>query len=111
MCPGPFARSGQRGHVVIPFIAGYDDIAGKVLKLRTFPDRNHRPLDELFRDHFIQCVLKNMKGAEEPTWDHEDALGDGSVDLSRDVWASESGKAHVEFEPRHRLHGLEVAQQ
>jgi hypothetical protein len=57
------------------FIAGCDDIAGKVLKLDHIQDRNHRPLDELFRDHFIQCVLKNMKGAEKPTWDHEDALG------------------------------------
>ncbi|EDR01049.1 uncharacterized protein LACBIDRAFT_333611 [Laccaria bicolor S238N-H82] len=27
-------------------------------------------------DHFFQCVLRNMKGAGEPTWDYEDALGD-----------------------------------
>jgi len=100
----------QRGYVIIPFTAGYDDIAGKVFKLDRIQDRKHCPLDELFRDHFLQCVLKNMKGAEGPTWDHEDAFGDRLVDLSRDVWASESGKAHLGFELRHRLYGLEVAQ-
>jgi hypothetical protein len=96
----------QRGHVVIPFVGGYEDIAGKILKLDHIVDPNHRPLDQLFRDHFLQCVLRNMKGAAEPTWDYEDTFGDGAMDLSREVWASEAGKRHLEFEVAERLHSI-----
>ena len=41
-----------------------------------------------FRDHFHQCVLKNMKGVTDldwDDWDYENTLGDGSVDLLREV--------------------------
>jgi hypothetical protein len=110
--PNPDNGFPQRGHVVIPFVGGYKDIAGKVLKLAHIGNPNHRPLDELFRDHFLQCVLKNMKGAAEPTWDYEDTLGGGSMDLSKgEVWGSESGKEHFEFEMAHRLQSLKVAQE
>ncbi|KAF8551880.1 hypothetical protein OG21DRAFT_217138 [Imleria badia] len=102
----------DRGHVVIPFVPGYDDIAGKVLKLDHIADRNLRPLDDLFRDHFRQGVLKNMKGAGEPTWDYEDALGGGMMDLSRrDIWGGKFGQEHLEFEMAHRLHSLAVARE
>jgi hypothetical protein len=102
----------QCGHVIVPFVPGYDDIAGKVLKLDHITNPNLRPLDELFRDHFLQGVLKNMKGASEPTWDYEDALGGGMMDLSRlDIWGGKSGKEHLEFEMAHRLHSLRVAQE
>lgn len=98
--------------MVIPFVPGYDDIAGKVLKLDHITDHNLRPLDDLFRDHFLQGVLKNMKGAGEPTWDHEDALGGGMVDLSRqDIWGGKLGQEHFEFELAHRLHSIRVAQE
>ena len=102
----------QRGHVVIPFVQGYEDIAGKVFKLDHIQDPNHHPLDILFRDHFPQGVLKNMKGAAEPTWDYEDTFGDGSMDLSKTaVWGGQTGKAHFEFEMAHRLHSVKVAQE
>lgn len=78
-----FGVNPDRGYVVTPFVAGYDDIAGKVLKLDHIQDPDLRPLDDLLRDHFLQGVLENMKGAGEPTWDHDDALGDGRMDLSR----------------------------
>ena len=53
-----------------------------------------------------------MKGAGEPDWDYEDALGDGMMDLSRlDIWGSKSGKEHLEFEIAHRLHSVMVARQ
>jgi|SRR5712675_520099 len=101
----------QRGHVVIPFVPGYDDIAGKVLKLGHIGNRDLCPLDDLLRDHFLQGVLKNMKGAGEPTWDHEDALGGGMMDLSRrDIWGGTTGRRHLEYELAHRLHGVLVAQ-
>jgi len=51
----------QRGHVVLPFVPVYDDIAGKILKLDHITDHNLRPFEDLFRDHFLQGVLKNMK--------------------------------------------------
>lgn len=51
-----------------------------------------------------------MKGAGNPTWDYEEAFGDG-FDLSRhDIWGGELGKAHFEFEMSHRLRDLKVAQ-
>jgi len=56
----------QRGHVITAFEGDYEDVAGKVLKLDHI-DVNFRPLDELFRDHFFQCVLKHMRGAAEST--------------------------------------------
>jgi hypothetical protein len=102
----------QSGYIVIPFVAGYDDIIGRTLKLDHIADENLRPLDDLFHDHFMQGVLKGMKGAAEPTWDYEDALGDGMIDLSRqDIWGTKEGRAHLEFEMAHRLHSLRVAQE
>ena len=99
----------QRQYTVFAFVPGHEDIAGKVLNLDHIQDLYLRPLDDLFRDHFLQAVLKNMKGAGEPTWDYEDALGGGSVDLSRiDLWGGKSGKAHLEFEMAHRLHGFQI---
>ncbi len=53
-----------------------------------------------------------MKGATEPTWDYEDALGGGLVDLSNmNIWGGKSGKAHLEFEMAHRLHSPKIAQE
>ncbi|OBZ79901.1 hypothetical protein A0H81_01457 [Grifola frondosa] len=106
-----FGVNADAGYIVIPFVAGYDDIAGKILKLDHITDPTIRPLDDLLRDHFLQCVLKNMKGAGEPNWDYEDALDDGSMDLSRsDIWGSKEGQAHLEFELAHRLYPIRVGQ-
>jgi hypothetical protein len=52
-----------------------------------------------------------MKGAGEPTWDYEETFGEGAMDLSKDVWASEFGKAHLEYEFADRLHSLKVQQE
>ena len=63
-----------------------------------------RPLDDLFCDHFLQGVLKDMNGTGEPTWDYEDALGDGKMDLSRlDIWGGKNVRDHLEFEIAYRL--------
>ncbi|KAI0246009.1 hypothetical protein BJV78DRAFT_1258519 [Lactifluus subvellereus] len=107
-----FAVNPERGHTVIPFVPDFDDIAGNVLKLDHIADPNLRPLDDLFHDHFLQGVLKDMKGAGEPTWDYEDALGGGMMDLSRlDIWGGQRGQEHLEFEMAHRLYSLQVAQE
>jgi hypothetical protein len=39
----------QRGYVVIPFVPGYDDITGSVLKLDHIANHNLPPLDDFFR--------------------------------------------------------------
>ncbi|KAH9995309.1 hypothetical protein BJV77DRAFT_240040 [Russula vinacea] len=57
-----FAVNPDPGHVVIHFIPGYDDIAGKVLKLDHITDGNIRPLDDLFRDQ-VRLVGSPGKGA------------------------------------------------
>jgi hypothetical protein len=47
----------QLNYAVIPFVPGYNDITGNVLKLDHIADPNLRPLMRPF------CVLKNMKCA------------------------------------------------
>ena len=71
----------QREHVIIPFLPGYDNVAGRVLKLDHILDADLRPspLDELFRDLFFRAVLKNMKGVRESYWNDEHSLADGST--------------------------------
>jgi len=74
-------------------------VHGSVLHLNHIVDLTICPLDELFHDHFLQGVLKHMKGAGEPTWDHDDPFGDGSFDLSRqEIWGSAEGKEWLELE-------------
>jgi len=74
-------------------------------------DPTIRPLDELLRDHFLQGILKHMKGAGEPTWDYEDTFGDGAFDLSRrQIWGSDEGKECLELELANRLFEHQVAQ-
>jgi hypothetical protein len=56
-------------------------------------------------------ILKHMKGVWEPTWDNEDAFGDGSFDLSRqEIWGSAEGKERLELEFLDRLFEHQVAQ-
>jgi len=71
-----------------------------------------RPLDELLRHHFLQGILKNVKGVGEPDWDFEEALSDGHVDLSRTkIWGTDIGRAHLEAELADRLHGVRIQQE
>jgi hypothetical protein len=67
-------------------------------------DPTTRPLDEHFQDHFLQGVLKHVKGAGELTWDYEDAFGDGTFDLSRqEIWGNAEGRERLELEFAERL--------
>jgi hypothetical protein len=89
-----------------------DDVHGLTLQLDHIIDPTIRPLDELFRDHFLQGVLKHIKGAGEPTWDYENHLGGGSVDLTNDkVWGNEEGKERLELEFADRLFEHRIAQE
>jgi len=62
-------------------------VHGLVLQIDHIADSTIHPLDELFYDHFLQGILKHMRGAGEPTWDNDDAFGNGGFNLSRKgVW-------------------------
>ncbi|KAF9784895.1 hypothetical protein BJ322DRAFT_1108373 [Thelephora terrestris] len=65
------------------------------------------PLRELFIDHFMQGLLKHVKGLDEPVWtyeDCEDAFDGGSVDLSKlDIWGTGEGKELFELALADRL--------
>lgn len=84
---------------------------GLTLRLDHIVNPTIRPLDELFRDHFLQGVLKHVKGAGEPTWDYEDAFSDGGFDLSRqEIWGSVEGKERLELEFFDRLFEHQIAE-
>ena len=101
----------KHGYVVVPFVPGYEDVAREILKPDHIDDPDLHSLDEFFRDHFVQCDLKNMKGAGEPAW-YEGALGDMRIDLSRlDIWGGQTVREHLEFELAHRLHWTLVEQE
>jgi len=70
------------------------NIAGKHLDQRLLDDYR-RPVDELFRWHFRQSVLANMRGAGEPAFEHDFPPGSDIVgDILRGPMAAE----RMEFE-------------
>jgi hypothetical protein len=86
-------------------------VHGLTLQLDHISDQRLRPLDVLFQDHFLQGVLKHMKGLGEPPRDHEDNLGAGAFDLSRnEIWSNAEGKERLELEFADRLFEHRVAQ-
>jgi hypothetical protein len=96
---------------VTAFINGFEDVHGLPLQLNHITDPTIRPLDELLRDHFLQGLLKHVKGAGEPTWDYDEAFGDGAFDLSRqELWESAEAKERLELELSERLFEHQVAQ-
>ncbi|KAI0330290.1 hypothetical protein GY45DRAFT_1323834 [Cubamyces sp. BRFM 1775] len=99
------------GYRITAFVAGHDTIAGRVLRLDHIVDATAaRPLDQLLRDHFLQGLLKHVKGSGERHWDFRS----GALDLSDDaLWGTEEGKERLEVELEHRLfeHGVRQQQQ
>ena len=54
-----------------------------------------RPLDELFTDHFMQGLLKHMRGAGKSEWayvNYEDTFGEGSNLWNPKIWETSIGK-------------------
>jgi len=97
---------------ITTFINGLDDVHGRTLQLNHIVDPKLHPLDTLFQDHFLQGVLKHMKGAGELTWDYEDNLGDGASDLSRyEIWGGIEGQERLELELADRLFDHRVVQE
>jgi len=105
-----FAVDSDDNYNITAFINGLRDVHSLTIQLDHIIDKRLRPLDELFRDHFLQGVLKHVKGVGEPTWDYEDNLGD-TFDLSRsEIWGNAEGKERLELELTDRLFEYRVAQ-
>ena len=75
------------------------NIAGKHLDRRLLDDPQ-RPPDELFRWHFRQAVLINMRGAGEPIFEHDFPPGS---DIVGDILEGPQSVQRMEFELFSRL--------
>ncbi|KAI0360629.1 hypothetical protein OH77DRAFT_1392868 [Trametes cingulata] len=86
---------------ITAFVAGHDSVAGRSLQLHHLSvDPSTLPLDQLLRDHFLQGLLKHVKGRGERHWD----FGCGALDLSDSrVWGTKEGKERLEVELENRL--------
>jgi hypothetical protein len=104
----------QNNYRITAFTNGNADINGLNLQLGHIHDSTLRPLDELFTDHFMQGLLKHMKGTGEEAWtyeDYDDAFGDG-CNLSNDrIWGTREGKERLELELADRLFDHRILQQ
>ncbi|KAL2054126.1 hypothetical protein ABVK25_005665 [Lepraria finkii] len=76
-----------------------DNIAGKFLDER-FRDNPERPPDELFRWHFRQAVLTNMRGAGEPSFEIDFPPGS---DMLSEIREGPKAAERMEFELFSRL--------
>lgn len=108
MYPVPWFRlCAQKNYRVIAFTNGNADVNGLHLQLDHIQDPSQQPLRELFTDHLMQCILKHMKGSDEPVWTYEeydDAFDGGSVNLSKlDIWGTGEGKERFELALADRL--------
>ena len=104
----------QNNYRITAFTNGNADINGKYLRLDHIQDPTLRPLDELFIDHFMQGLLKHMKGAGESAWsyeDYDDAFGDHSFNLSNmNIWGTREGKERLELALADRLFDHRMSQ-
>jgi len=109
-----FGVNPDKQYRITSFINGNSDVDGRCLQLDHIQDPTLRPLDELFRDHFLQGVLKHVRGAADVSSDDlefDDTFDNGSVDLSKhSTWSGEKGKKWLEFEVRNRLFDYGVSQ-
>jgi hypothetical protein len=76
-----------------------ENIAGKHLDQR-FLDDPQRPPDELFRWHFRQAVLINMRGAGEPIFEHDFPPGS---DMIGSILRGPKAAERMEFELFNRI--------
>jgi hypothetical protein len=61
----------QNNYRITSLQNGNGDFNGLHLQLDHIHDPTVRPLDVLFNEHFMQCILKNMRGASEQDEDDD----------------------------------------
>ncbi|KAL6299828.1 hypothetical protein BKA93DRAFT_804629 [Sparassis latifolia] len=100
---------------ITAFVNGNADIDGLHLDLSHIQDPGLHPIDELFRDHFMQGLFQHVKGEADLTWDYDDfgdALGEGNFDLSKtEMWGTRQGKEYFELALEDRLLDHRVSQE
>jgi hypothetical protein len=112
-----FRICAQKDYHIVAFTNGNADLNGLHLQLDHIREPTQQPLCELFINHFMQGLLKHVKGSDEPVWTYEgreDAFDGGSVDLSKlDIWGTGEGKELFELALADRLldHRVQSASQ
>jgi len=86
-------------HKIVSFIADGKGLAGKHLD-EQFLNNPNRPVDQLFRWHFRQSVLANMRGAGEPIFEVDFPSGS---DMIGQVLNGPRAAERMEFELFNRL--------
>lgn len=106
----PLILNSQDGWKITDFVHrdGDSEIDGRTFYVNSNVPEDFRPHPQLFRDHFRQCVLANLKAAPaEPQpdriYDPEIDLYNGGFNLSNEFWNSAEGKAQLDVEIRSRL--------
>ncbi|KAI5864459.1 HNH endonuclease-domain-containing protein [Durotheca rogersii] len=94
-----FSINPDNGHKIIFFGADLDQVAGSTLD-RQLLDDPCRPPDSLFRWHFRQAVLSNIRGAAEPIFEHDFPPGS---DIMGEILAGPKAGQRMEFELFDRL--------
>lgn len=93
----------QDNYKVMFFVRDGKNIAGRHLDQR-FLDHPDRPVDELFRWHFRQAVLANMRGLGEPFFEHDYPPGSNMVG---EILEGPMADKRMEFELFSRLGALQ----
>ncbi|KAL7620654.1 hypothetical protein AAE478_009649 [Parahypoxylon ruwenzoriense] len=94
-----FSINPNDDYKIVYFQPDLDGIAGTFLDRRLLDD-GHRPPDELFRWHFEQAVLTNMRGAGEPVFEHDFPPGS---DMMGEIRDGPNATERMEFELFSRL--------
>jgi len=75
----------QNNYHITAFMTGNADLSGLHILLDHIQDPRLRPLDELFRDYFMQGIFRHVQGSGELEWTYEESdqtFGNGCFDLS-----------------------------
>ncbi|KAF4627753.1 hypothetical protein G7Y89_g10400 [Cudoniella acicularis] len=94
-----FSINPDDNYKIVCFSRDRKGIAGKYLDQRLLDDPQ-RPADQLFRWHFRQAVLTNMKGAGEPIFEHDFPPGS---DIVGSILEGPKAAKRMEFELFSRL--------
>lgn len=107
----------QDTYRVTAFVGGLEDLDGQRLNLDDIGYPNHRPLDVLLEDHFLNGILKDVRGFGEveelsDEEDFYDDLREGYVNLAdKRRWGGEKGKELFELVLKDRLFDTRVEQE
>ena len=94
-------ESSQDGYKVVVFDWDLDGLDGRILdSVCRIPGDPHRILDPILRWHFRQCVLGNMRGAGEPTFENDFPPG---TDMMKAIREGPYSKERFELELVARL--------